>query len=261
MLSIDLNCDMGEGMDSDEAIMPYISSANIACGYHAGDEDTMRRTLELALAYAVAIGAHPSYPDRDHFGRLDLLDGSGAGGYQLRPEDLPEIITTQLGVLQRQCDEFNIRLHHVKPHGALYNRAAKDARVSALICGAIRDFDPALILYGPGGSEMQREALRCGLPFMEEAFADRTYLEDGSLMPRSEPDALIEDSLQVVRQVMKMTEEGKVRTSTGKEILLKAETICIHGDGNHAVEFATMIHQALIRQGFAIRPRLTVRSA
>src|SRR5882762_6659836 len=178
MLSVDLNCDMGEGMDCDAAIFPFISSANIACGYHAGDPDTMRRTVELALRHHVAIGAHPSYPDRENFGRIDIL------GKSLHPEEIPGMIVDQLILLQAICDEFGARLHHVKPHGALYNRAAKDAEVSHLICRAIREFDPSLLLYGLSGSAMKQAAQQCGLRFVSEVFADRTYQQDGSLTPR-----------------------------------------------------------------------------
>ena len=265
-LSVDLNCDMGEGMETDAAIFPFISSANIACGYHAGDADTMRRTVELALQHHVAIGAHPSYPDRDHFGRIDLL------GTKLSLEEIPCMLVDQLILLQAVCDEFGVRLHHVKPHGALYNRAAKDAKVSALICRAIREFNPSLRLYGLSGSQLKKEADRQELSFISEVFADRTYQEDGSLTSRTEPDALIEDPQVVITQVVKMVREGKVsvsscpnstvqsakqstpgKTITGKDIPIIAETICLHGDGSHAVEFARLIHSALLEEGISVR--------
>jgi UPF0271 protein len=211
MLSIDLNCDMGEGMDNDAAIMPFISSANIACGYHAGDVGTMRRTIGLALEHKVAIGAHPSYPDLEDFGRVDLLAPCiNKGKPGLRPEDLPGIISDQLRVLQKICKEYGTKLHHVKPHGALYNRAAKDAAVSALVCQAVKELDPSLLLYGLSGSVMQMEAERCDLSFVREVFADRTYREDGSLTSRSEAGALIGDSRSAVGRVLKMIREGKV---------------------------------------------------
>jgi UPF0271 protein len=235
---IDLNCDMGEGMETDAAIFPFISSANIACGYHAGDADTMRRTVELALQHDVAIGAHPSYADRANFGRVDLL---GAG---VSLEEIPGLIVEQLIALQAVCDEFGVRMHHVKPHGALYNRAARDGAVSALICRAVREFDPALKLYGLSGSVMGVEAARHGLDFVNEVFADRTYLPDGGLTPRSMPGALIEDEEQVKAQVMKMMKEGRVSVAGGGEIDIKAETVCLHGDGEHAVDFARMIYES-----------------
>jgi len=233
---IDVNCDMGEGMDTDEAIFPYISSANISCGYHAGDADTMRRTVELALRNHVAVGAHPSYPDRANFGRVDML------GKGVEPEEICGLIVDQLIRLQAICDEFGARLHHVKPHGALYNRAAKDEIVSTLICRAIREFDDSLKLYGLSGSVMRTAASAHGLVFVNEVFADRTYQPDGSLTPRTQPDALIEDPARCKAQVEKMVKEGRVAVAGGGEIDIVAETICLHGDGSHAVEFAKMIH-------------------
>ena len=268
VLAIDLNCDMGEGMATDAEIFPFISSANIACCYHAGDAAIMRRTVELALRHEVAIGAHPSYPDRDHFGRMDLLDTN------MRYEQIPGMVLDQLFLLQAICDEFGVRLHHVKPHGALYNRAAKDAMVSALICRAIRDFDPHLLLYGLSGSHLKTEADRHGLSFVSEVFADRTYRKDGSLTPRTEPGALIEDPAQAAGQVLKMVEEGSVSVAPSlikpdqgeiqqdlneiqdpNEIGILAETICLHGDGAHAVEFARTIHETLAQRGIAVRAR------
>ena len=240
MLRVDLNCDMGEGMETDAAIFPFISSANIACGYHAGDPDTMRRTVELALRHHVAIGAHPSYSDRANFGRIDIL------GKTLQPEEIPGMIVDQLILLQGICDEFGARLHHVKPHGALYNRAAKDAVVSQLICRAIREFDPSLLLYGLSGSAMKSAAAQQGLRFVSEVFADRTYQADGTLTPRTEPDALITDAEQSVRQALRFLHPQPQNP-------LPAETICLHGDGDHALEFAQTIHDALLLEGIAIQ--------
>lgn len=254
LLSIDLNCDMGEGMDNDALLMPFISSANIACGYHAGDESIMRRTVQLALAHKVAIGAHPSYPDRENFGRLDLLDAASApytgqppSAQHLTPEDLPAIITAQLAALHKICSECRARLHHVKLHGALYNRAARDTELSMLICRTIAAFDPSLLLYGPGSSALEEAAAHFDIAFVKEAFADRTYREDGSLTPRTEPNALIADTAQSVSQVLKIVSEGKVRTADDKEIPLMAQTICVHGDGSHALPFAQAIHETLLQ--------------
>ncbi len=233
---IDLNCDMGEGMETDAAIFPFINSANIACGYHAGDADTMRRTVELALRHGVATGAHPSYPDRANFGRVDML------GKGVMLDEIPRLIVDQLIVLQAVCDEFGVRMHHVKPHGALYNRAARDAEVSALICRAVSEFDPMLKLYGLSGSVMAEEAKRHGLVFVHEVFADRTYQADGSLTPRTLPGALIGDQDAMLAQVRKMVEKGRVSVAGGGEIEIIAETVCLHGDGPHAVEFAKKIY-------------------
>jgi 5-oxoprolinase (ATP-hydrolysing) subunit A len=246
IIRIDLNCDMGEGMDTDEEILPFVSSVNIACGYHAGNADLMKRTVELALEYQVAIGAHPAYPDLENFGRKDIL------GTTLKEEDLPAILVDQLHTLQKICEEAGARLHHVKPHGALYNRAAKDARVSALVCRVIREFDPSLSLYGLSGSEMKRQADLIGLQFISEVFADRTYQDDGSLTPRTAPGALIDDPDAAVAQVLKMVRERRVITATGREVPLSAGTVCIHGDGIHAVEFARMIYRVLTENGISV---------
>lgn len=249
---IDLNCDMGEGMDSDAAVFPFISSANIACGGHAGDDDTMRRTVEWAIQQGVAIGAHPSYPDRANFGRVDIL---GAG---VELSQLSDVVSGQLYRLQSLCREFGVRLRHVKPHGALYNRAAKDAVVSGVLCRVVMDFEPSLLLYGLSGSEMKRQAETIGLRFVSEVFADRTYRPDGSLTPRTEPHALIDNPEQTVQQVLKMVTAGRVDVYTrdgvsAGEVALEAQTVCLHGDGEHAAEFARMIHAALVQEGIGIR--------
>jgi UPF0271 protein len=247
MPAIDLNCDLGEGYPADALLMPWISSANIACGYHAGNMDTMKRTVALCVEHNVAIGAHPSYPDRENFGRTDMMD------VHLSVQDLPYIVQDQISLLQEICAEAGVRLHHVKPHGALYNRAGKDKFVSEAICVAIKVIDPKLILYGLSGSEMEAVARSTGLHFMREVFADRTYQNDGSLRPRALPEALITDTNQSLQQVLQMINEGTVRTVDNKIIPVKAETICIHGDGAHAVEFARSIHEELLRNGIAVK--------
>ncbi|GGA83064.1 5-oxoprolinase subunit PxpA [Puia dinghuensis] len=244
-MRVDLNCDMGEGIETDAAIFPFISSANIACGAHAGDADIMRRTVELALRHGVAIGAHPSYPDRARFGRVDIL------GEGLSISQLEDSLYEQLRVLDEVCRGLGVHMHHVKPHGALYNRAAKDAAVSELIARAVADFDGSLLLYGLSGSLMEPAAVAGGLGFVSEVFADRTYRFDGSLTPRTEPGALITDGAAAVAQVLRLVGEGRVVTAGG-EIAIKAETVCLHGDGAHAVEFAELIHGALLREGVNI---------
>jgi 5-oxoprolinase (ATP-hydrolysing) subunit A len=247
MPSIDLNCDIGEGFPADAQLMPYISSANIACGYHAGDAETMRRTIDLCLEHNVAIGAHPSYPDKHNFGRTDLLYNG------VQPEDLPAMVAEQINLLEAVCKTAGAKLAHVKPHGALYNRAAKDVMVSKLICEAILETNPSLVLYGLSGSATETMALQCGLSFRREVFADRTYDQDGSLRPRTMPDALITDNYRCIQQVLQMILRGVVTTVDGVEIPMKAETICIHGDGVHAVEFAKLIFDELRRSGIEIR--------
>jgi len=243
--AIDLNCDMGEGMNTDASIFPFITSANIACGGHAGDDDTMHRTVELALQCGVAIGAHPSYPDRPNFGRIDIL------GKTLTLADLQGVLREQLQRLQDICKAAGTRLRHVKPHGALYNRAARDQPVAAMIAQVVADFDHSLLLYGLSGSEMRRSADAAGIRFVSEVFADRTYQPDGSLTPRSQPDALIDDPAKAVAQVLRMTKKGNVMTFLGP-VSISTETICLHGDGAHAVEFAGLIHRALTGEGIRI---------
>jgi len=265
-LSIDLNCDMGEGMPTDASLFPFISSANIACGGHAGDDDIMRRTIELALQHNVAIGAHPGYPDRPNFGRIDIL------GKTLVMADLTDTLIRQIDRLGQIAREFGVTIRHVKPHGALYNRAAKDPTVCHLINAALRSISPNLILYGLSGSEMEQQAAIAGVPFVSEVFADRTYQCDGTLTPRTQPHALIEDPIQAVRQVLKMVHEGRVAAydvppvipavddasalaidTPPHEITLRAETVCLHGDGPHAVSFAKVIHAALLQEGIRIQ--------
>ena len=232
----DINCDMGEGIGTDEFIMPFINSANIACGYHAGDPATMWRTAELAIKHHVAIGAHPSFPDKKNFGRMEMKLGN---------EEIYELVTQQLIILNEIVTGLDTRLHHVKTHGALYNMSAKDPALAGTIAKAVKDFDPGLILCGLSGSHSIHEAKAIGLQTASEVFADRTYQDDGSLTPRSQPNALIGDVNKVIEQVLQMIKEGRVTTVSGKTIPILAETICIHGDGEHAVEFAKAIHDAI----------------
>jgi UPF0271 protein len=244
MTSIDINCDMGEGMPNDAAIMPFISSANIACGYHAGDEGTMKRTVELCLEYGVAIGAHPSFLDRENFGRTNM---------QLSNEQLYNLMTEQIFLLKKICKQFNAHIHHVKPHGALYNMAAKDATMSRIISQALLDTDANMVLYGLSNSCLIDEANKLGLKTASEVFADRTYQDDGTLTPRTQPNALIEDEALSIQQVLQMVEQQTATSISGKAIPLKAATICIHGDGKHAASFAQQIHQSLKQRNIAIK--------
>jgi 5-oxoprolinase (ATP-hydrolysing) subunit A len=231
-MQFDLNCDMGEGIGNDKLIMPYITSANIACGYHAGDEETMQQTILLAKKYNVNIGAHPSFLDRENFGRTEM-DTSANEIYHLVQE--------QITILQKIASNNNAQLHHVKPHGALYNMAAKDKSLAKAIADAVKEFDQNLILFGLSNSFLTSEAKAIGLKTASEVFADRTYQDDGSLTRRTLPNALIQNTDEALQQVLMMVNEGKVKTVSGKEIPIVAETICIHGDGKHAVEFANAI--------------------
>jgi len=207
----------------------------------------MQQTVELALKYNVAIGAHPSYPDKENFGRKDLIDIS------LRPEDIIDIISEQINQLKTICSSFGTRLQHIKPHGALYNRAARDKQVSTFICKAILQMDPKLILYGLSGSEMKTAADEYNIKFVSEVFADRTYQDDGSLTARSHPNALIENEDQALAQVIQMIKTGTVQSLNGKTVPIRAETICLHGDGRRAVEFAQLINEALRKEGIVMR--------
>lgn len=252
MHSIDLNCDMGESsslyvydIEKDIALMQYLSSVNLACGYHAGDAHTMHRLVETAMDKRIAIGAHPSFPDRENFGRTNMM---------LSSSEVYDIVLYQLGALYAFVKVKGGTIHHVKPHGALYNMAAKDQGLADAICKAIADFDETLILYGLAGSKLITAANAIGLTTASEIFSDRTYQDDGSLTSRTMPDALIEDEQLAISQVLQIVKTGMVKTLSGKNISLKAETICVHGDGKHALEFARNIHMVLVENGINIKP-------
>jgi 5-oxoprolinase (ATP-hydrolysing) subunit A len=244
MKTIDLNCDLGEGLPTDEQIIPLISSANIACGFHAGDESIMKRTVESCLKHGVAIGAHPSWPDRENFGRTEM---------QMTEQELYDCFNEQLHILNNIALSFNTKLHHVKPHGALYNQSAKDKIIAVTIAKAVKDFDASLFLFGLSGSASITEAQRLYLKTAQEVFADRTYQDDGSLTPRSQPSALIEDEQQAVQQALDMIQENRVTTISGKTIFIKADTICLHGDGKHAVQFCKLINRTLKENNIEIK--------
>ena len=227
---------MGEGIGNEALLMPFINSANISCGYHAGDEDNMKQVIELCLKHYVNIGAHPSFPDRENFGRTEM---------QLPSSAIYQLVTDQLTLINKIALRCGGKLLHVKPHGALYNMAAKDAVLAKTIAQAVKDFDDSLIYYGLSGSVMIHEANRLGLQTANEVFADRTYQADGTLTPRYLPNALLNNVDEVVKQVIIFIKENKVVTVTGEEIIVKADTICIHGDGQHAVEFAKDIYYQL----------------
>jgi UPF0271 protein len=233
---IDINCDMGEGMATDTAIMPFISSANIACGFHAGDDNTMRETVSLAIQYGVTIGAHPGYADKENFGRTEM---------HVSDEEVYALIQQQVAALMKIAAEKAAKLHHVKPHGALYNQSAKDPQLAAVIAKAVYDIDPALVLFGLSGSHSISEAKKIGLTTASEVFADRSYQDDGSLTPRSKPGALLQSTEAALQQVLQMVNEKTVTSLTGKKVLIDADTICLHGDGAHAADFAKAIYQLL----------------
>src|SRR6476619_3863735 len=237
--AIDINCDMGEGIGNDEALMPYITSANIACGFHAGNGETIRRTIDLAKLYNVRIGAHPSFRDKDFFGRREL---------DIPGDKLYAIVIEQIIKMDMIAREKGVKLYHVKPHGALYNMAARDPKIARIIAQTVKDFDESLVIYGLSGSHLVKESQAMGLVTANEAFADRTYRDDGSLTPRSQPNAIITNETESLQQVMQIMEQGTVTTVTGKVIPMQAETICIHGDEKTAVNIARAISNALHRK-------------
>jgi UPF0271 protein len=245
MNSIDLNCDMGEGLDNDALLMPFISSANIACGYHAGDENIMQQTIDLCLQHGVSIGAHPGFADKTNFGRTEM---------QLALQEIYNLVADQIQLLQKIANSNGTKLHHVKPHGALYNMAAKDAALANAIAKAVYAIDPRLIFFGLSGSHLISEAEKLGLQTASEVFADRTYLDDGNLTPRSQPNAMIEAAGNSVQQILQMINEKTVTSINHKKIVIKAETICLHGDGKHALQFASTIYNALQENQIQIKP-------
>jgi UPF0271 protein len=242
-MTIDLNCDMGEGMPHDAAIMPYISSANIACGYHAGDESTVLRTIELCLKHNVAVGAHAGFDDKPNFGRLPV---------QLSKGELYQLVWKQLEIIQNICEGEGAELHHVKPHGALYHMAVAERLLSYVVAKAVYDFNPGLIYYGLSGSVMISEAKAVGLKTANEVFADRTYQPDGSLTPRTQPHALLTDVNQVVAQAVQLVTRREVTCTTGEVIALQADSLCIHGDEPHAPALVRSIRAKFKRLGIQV---------
>jgi UPF0271 protein len=236
MPRIDLNCDLGEGAGHDEELMPLITSANIACGLHAGDGGTMRAAVRLALKHRVAIGAHPSLNDREHFGRREL---------PATPAEVHQLVLTQTRMLQTIARQCGAVVAHVKPHGALYHMAARDAALAQAVAAAVREADPKLILFGPPNSLMLAAAHAQGLRVANEVFADRTYQPDGALTPRTQPGALIEDANAAVAQVRQMVRDGVVTATDGSKVPITADTVCLHGDGTQAVFFATRLNAEL----------------
>ncbi len=235
-LSVDLNCDLGEGYPADAALMPLITSANIACGYHAGDKDTMRRTIGLALEHGVAIGAHPGFEDKANFGRSAM---------SLSPRAVYQLVQEQILDLANLAYTEGAYLQHVKPHGALYNLAAQSLEWASAIAEAVRDFNADLLLFGLSGSFSIKVAQTFGLRTASEVFADRSYQADGSLTPRNQAHALIEDTEACIAQVLQMVEQRQVSSLSGQKVPLCADTICLHGDGIHAISFAQAIRHAL----------------
>jgi UPF0271 protein len=245
MLNVDLNCDLGEGAGQDAALMPLISSANIACGGHVGDEATMRETVRLAKMHGVAVGAHPGYEDRANFGRKEIA---------LPLEEVHALVVRQVAALKTIADEMDVALTHVKPHGALYNVAARDSLVARAVAEAVRASGRHLVLFALAGSELVKAGRAAGLRVASEVFADRVYQADGSLVPRSQPGAMHASDEAMVAQVLDMAKRGVVKTREGFEFAVQADTVCLHGDGPHAVRFAQALCQALKDAGVRVKP-------
>lgn len=234
MFKVDLNCDLGESfghyhLGEQEEILKYVTSANIACGFHAGDPTVMRETVELCIANGVQIGAHPGLPDLNGFGRREM---------KITPQEAYDMVVYQIGALQGFLQTKGVQMQHVKPHGALYNMASVNRSIADAIAKAVYDVSPNLRFFGLASSELTAAGEAIGLHTIHEVFADRTYQADGTLTSRKQDNALITDEAVAINQIVKMVKEGTVTSVQGTDVALKAETICIHGDGTHAVEFA-----------------------
>lgn len=247
-MKIDLNSDLGESfgvykIGMDQEVLKYISSANVACGWHAGDSMVMEKTVALAKKNGVAVGAHPGYPDLVGFGRRTL---------NVTPEEVKSYVKYQVGALYAFTKGAGVKMQHVKPHGAMYNMAAKDYKLALGIAQGIKEVDENLVLMGLANSEMIQAAKDVGLKVANEVFADRAYNDDGSLVARSLPGAVIHDKDVAIKRVVRMVKEGKVESITGNDVDITVESICIHGDNPEALEFAKNIKAALINEGIEI---------
>ena len=242
-LSIDLNADLGEDSGHDAELFELISSANIATGFHAGDSDTMHAAISAAKEHGVAVGAHPSFFDHENFGRKELT---------IPNEEVFEVVAYQLGIFQAFASALDVRPNHVKPHGALYNMAVRDGKLADAIARAIKSVDPKFILFAPDKSELAGAGEAHGLQIAREIFADRNYLNDGWLVPRTRPDALLHDPKEAAQRVLRMLREGQVRSVEGRDVAVRGETICVHGDAPGAVEFARELRTRLESEGVRI---------
>lgn len=250
MPAIDLNADLGEGfgiyrLPQEPELLTLVTSANIACGAHAGDPMVMRETVALALARGVTLGAHPGYPDREGFGRREL--GASVA-------EIEAIVLTQVGALAAVCAASGGRLRYVKPHGALYHRVGRDPEAARALVGAVQAIDPDLLLLGLDGSLMLEAALAAGMGAVREAFVDRAYQPDGSLLPRGEPGALLEDPSVVAERALRMVLDHHVVAVDGTRHLLRPQSLCTHGDGIHAVELVRAVRSRLEAAGVDIAP-------
>jgi UPF0271 protein len=243
-LIVDLNADLGEGAGSDDELLDFVTSANIACGFHAGDPASILHSIRQAVEKNVSVGAHPSFLDRENFGRTELTLG---------PAEVFALVSYQLGAFSTLATAAATRMMHVKPHGALYNMAARSPELADAIVHAILVVDPFLILFAPPNSALERAGEAAELRVLREVFADRNYLADGALVPRSQPDALLQDTTEAAKRVLRMLREGKVRSIDGHDVDVRAETICVHGDTPGAVEFARNLRTELREHGVETR--------
>jgi len=242
-LTIDLNADLGEGAASERELLALVSSANIACGFHAGDPATMTASILAAHEFGVAVGAHPSFADRENFGRREQT---------LSPSEVFALVAYQLGAFRGIASSLGIRPHHVKPHGALYNMAARDPTLAEAVTRAIVTVDRGLILFAPDGSALAGAAEVANVRLAREVFADRHYLANGALVPRTRPDALLHDPEEAAARVLRILHAHVVRAVDGKEIAVQADTICVHGDTPEAVEFALKLRECLAASGVEV---------
>jgi UPF0271 protein len=242
---IDLNCDMGEEAGSDELIMPLLSSASVACGFHAGDPDTIRATIRLARRHGVAVGAHPSYPDRAGFGRRPMAR---------TPAEVQEDVTAQVLAVLTACRAEGVPLVHVKPHGALYSTAARDRDLARAICDAVGAIDPGLVVVCLAGSAMVEVVRRAGLRCAQEVFADRAYARDGTLVPRAQAGAVIDDPTLVADRAAMLVTRCQITSIDGHRLTLAADTLCVHGDTPGAARLVAVIRARLDQEGVVVRP-------
>jgi UPF0271 protein len=233
---VDLNSDLGEGAGNDEEILDLVSSANIACGFHAGDPASMFASIQAALQRGVAVGAHPSFPDRENFGRTEMI---------MPAAEVYAYVAYQIGAFQALARAAGGRMNHVKAHGALYNMAARDRALADVIANAVFTLDPKLILFAPAASHLDFAATELGLQTASEVFADRNYLPDGSLVPRSDPNAFVHDPVEAADRIIRILSEGKVRAVDGSDVPVSANTVCVHGDNPDAVDFVRQVRARL----------------
>ena len=245
-MTIDINSDLGEGAGHDDEVLAIVTSANISCGFHAGDPGSILACIQRANEHGVAVGAHPSFPDRENFGRTEMKMAAGLVFSQ---------VLYQLGAFAALCVAADVRLNHVKPHGALYNMAARDRELAQAIAHAVLAIDRRLLVFAPAGSDLDRAARALGLVVVPEVFADRNYLSNGELVPRSRPDALITDPAEAAARATTMVREQRVRAVDGSMIVMRGETICVHGDNARAVEFARALKTSLQDHGIVVGAR------